>query len=322
MNVAQLTLTPIHRWVIVAILFVTPALFLAGVTNYYFFAGSWLPYMSIASLLLPLYLLFFELPHIIASYLGFFDREYVRFYSRSLFIWLPLVLSGFGLLLWWHMTAAIVLYLVATMYHVMRQQTGIALMFGVKKDKWHAMWSWLAVGITAVMYLTIAVPDIVGETYIQFAYTLTIGFLLLLASLSFYLVSRTPGRLARIYILMLPVLLIQSYILLTIGYLFLAIFMIRFVHDVTAFLFYIAHDVNRNRVAVQNWLYKFVPFIPKALYVVVPAFGVGLGLAMRETITNTEAIFIISMFLAMIHYFLESVMWKRESLHRRYVKVV
>jgi hypothetical protein len=139
---------------------------------------------------------------------------------------------------------------------------------------------------------------------------------------SLVIASRTTGWQGRVYVLALPLMLIGSYYLLVIGYLFLSIFILRFVHDITAFIFYITHEVNRNREGVKNWLYKLVPFVPGALFVVVPAFGIGFGLVLREVFTSYEAIFIVSMVLAMTHYYLESIMWKRESLHRQYVKVM
>jgi hypothetical protein len=160
----------IHRSVILLVLAVTPFMFLAGVVNFHFADASWLPYMGLTSFLLPLYLLFFELPHILSSFIGFFDREYVRFYKRQLFFWLPTFLGVFALLIWWNLTFAIVLYLVGTTYHVMRQQTGIALMFGVRKDRLHAVWSWLAVLATAIVYLTVGAPEVLGETYLTYVH--------------------------------------------------------------------------------------------------------------------------------------------------------
>jgi hypothetical protein len=312
----------IHRSVILLVLAATPLMFLAGVANYYLAEASWLPYMGLASFLLPLYLLFFELPHILSSFIGFFDREYVRFYRRQLFFWLPMFLGGFAVLIWWNLMVAIVLYLVGTTYHVMRQQTGIALMFGVRKDRWHALWSWSAVLVTAIVYLTVGAPEVLGDVYMSYLHQITTLLLGVVAVVSLVIMSRTAGWQGRVYVLALPLMLIGSYYLFVIGYLFLSIFILRFVHDITAFIFYITHEVNRNREGVKNRLYKMVPFVPKALFVVVPAFGVGLGLVLREVFTSYEAIFIVSMLLAMTHYYLESIMWKRESLHRQYVKVV
>jgi hypothetical protein len=103
------------------------------VADQVFFEKALLPYMGLTSLFLPLYLLFFELPHIIASFLGFADREYVQRYKSSLLVVLPLLLLFVGFLMYLNFMATVVLYLCATMYHVIKQQTGIALILGTKK---------------------------------------------------------------------------------------------------------------------------------------------------------------------------------------------
>jgi hypothetical protein len=316
------SLVPIRRFIILGVFLVVPLCFFLGLYDYYFGGRALLPYMGLTSLLLPLYLLFFELPHIISSYVGFFDREYLGFYRRHLLLWLPIMLIGFAFLIAWQLSVAIVLYLVATMYHVMRQQTGIALLFGVPKARLFHAWSWLTIVITTMMYLTLGVPELVGPILTQWAYQVSVVFLAILGLLSLFLAHRSKSASARFYIGMTWLMLVASYSLLVLGYLFLAIIMIRVIHDVTAFLFYITHEINRNQTTVQNWLYRLVPGIPKALYVVVPALGVGVGLALRESVTSAEAIFIVSMFLALVHYYLESIMWKRDSLHRKYVRVV
>jgi hypothetical protein len=313
---------PIRRTFLLTVFAIVPLCLGLGLYDYYLRDGALLPYMGLTSLLLPLYLLFFELPHIISSYVGFFDREYVRFYARHLFLLLPLCLALFTGLLVWQFSAAVVLYLTLTMYHVMSQQTGIALMFGVKKTRLYHGWMWLTIIITTVMYLTLGVPHLVGQVFVELAYQVTIVLLVLLGLISGLLAYQSETKSARFYIIMTWLMLVASYVLLVLGYFFLAIFMIRFIHDVMAFLFYITHEINRNQTTVKNWLYRVVPGVPKALYVVVPAFGVGVGLALRETVTSVEAIFIVSMFLALVHYYLESIMWKRDSLHRKYVKVV
>lgn len=312
----------INRKIILAIFAIVPIIFFLGLINYYYYDASFLPYMGMTSFLLPLYLLFFELPHIITSFIGFLDREYVVFYARHLFIWLPLILAGFSLLVWWQITLAIVLYLVATTYHVMSQLTGISLMFGIPKNTVYQVWSWMAIFIATFIYLAIAAPHLVGDKFTDLVFTATIGALTIFGLLCAYMVYQVKSFAAKTYIVMTLLMLVCSYILVTIGYIFLAIFMIRFIHDITAFLFYVTHEMNRNQKEIKNYLYRLIPYLPKSLMIVVPAIGVGIGLALRETITGVEAIFIVSMLLAIIHYYLESIIWRRGSLHRQYVKVI
>jgi len=81
------------RWLL-AVYLIVPVLLLVVIIDRIWFSESLLPYMGLSSLLLPLYLLLFELPHIIASLLGFADREYRQQYARPLYLGLPAVLLG------------------------------------------------------------------------------------------------------------------------------------------------------------------------------------------------------------------------------------
>lgn len=312
----------VKRSVILVVLAIVPVCLFVGLFDYYVKGGSLLPYMSLTSLLLPLYLLFFELPHIISSYIGFFDKEYIWFYAQHIFLWIPLLLGGFALLLFWNLTVAILLYLVVTMYHVMKQQAGIVLMFGVLKSRLYHFWTWTAISIITAQYLTQVAPHLLDQAFVNMVQQFTVASLILFGVISVMLAYQAPNASARFYVMMTWFMLVAACTLLSVGYLFLAFFMIRFIHDITAFLFYISHEINRNQTVVRNILYKLIPFVPKVLYIVVPAVGVVTGLILRGLITNTEALFIVGMYLGFIHYYLESIMWKRNSLHRQYVKVL
>lgn len=54
---------------LLAVYLIVPVLLIIALIDIGYFGGALLPYMGIGSLLIPLYLLFFELPHIIASFL-------------------------------------------------------------------------------------------------------------------------------------------------------------------------------------------------------------------------------------------------------------
>ncbi len=313
---------PIHRTWILRVFYIIPVVVFITAIDWWYFDAALLPYMGITSLLLPLYLLFFELPHIVASFIGFFDKEYVQFYRRHLLFGLPLLLAGFAILLYLVPLVAIGTYLAATTYHVMRQQTGIALMFGVVKNSLHAQWSWCAVLVTAVMYVALGLPQMISSevaSVLSLVVPLALGAL---AFLSVRIMHRTSNTFGIRYVAATMVMLLASYTLLSFGYLFLAVFIIRFVHDVTAFMFYITHECNRNRSEIKNIFYQLIPFVPHSLVIIVPSLAIAIGLATREVVSNAEALFIVIMFLSFVHYYLESIMWKRESLHRKQVRLV
>lgn len=312
----------IKRSLLLALFTIVPLLLVIGMSDYYYFDASLLHYMGLTSLFLPVYLLFFELPHILASYLGFIDREYVVHYSRHLFIWLPLILLSFLGLLWVNLNLAVVIYLIFTIYHVIKQQTGIALLFGVRKNLTYQLWTWLAILITTLNFLMIVGPAYISKVTLASFTNLIYGLIFLGTITSVVLIYQSSTTMSRLYIMATWLMLAASYLLLGIGYVFFAFFVIRFIHDVTAFIFYITHEINRNRATIKNYLYRILPMVPMSLVVFVPVFAVGLGLTMRGVVTDVQALFIINMMLGFMHYYLESVMWKRNSPHRQYVKVV
>lgn len=280
-----------------------------------------LPYFGPLSLSLPLYLLFFEMPHIIASFVGFIDKEYVAHYRKHLILGVPFMLACFLGLLWIDFTTAVAVYLMVTMYHVMRQQTGISMFFGVPKNKWFHIWSWSLIASIAVMYVGVMLPKFVEDFEASYISSFIMATFLLAIIGGIALMFKSE-RIGVWYILLTLAMVATSYLVLWFGYFFLAVFVGRFVHDVTAFLFYITHEMNRNVGQIENALYSMVPLLPRSLIVVVPLVAISLGLLLREGVSNTQMLFTIIMSLAFIHYYLESVMWKRDSLHRHYVKVV
>ncbi len=316
------TFYSIHRSWILGLFLIVPLVLLVWSWDMTFNDRGLLPSLGPASLFLPLYLLIFEMPHIFASFVGFMDKEYVAHYRTHLMVGIPLMLTGFFSLLWFDITTAVAVYLAVTMYHVMRQQTGIALMFGVPKNKWHERWAWSLVLSTAVMYVAIMLPRFVEDINTSYLVFFIVATLIAALISGGFLARTTSSRWGISYIALTLLMVITSYTVLWFGYFFLAIFVARFIHDVTAFLFYITHEMNRNKDLVRNFLYQAIPLLPLSLILVVPLIAIFLGVFLRESISNTELLFALIMTFGFIHYYLESVMWKRGSPHREFVKVV
>jgi ABC-type uncharacterized transport system permease subunit len=126
----------------------------------------------------------------------------------------------------------------------------------------------------------------------------------------------------RWYIFAVSMLFISSYLFIVMGYIFFVVLSFRFVHDISAFAFYITHDRNRNRNGTKNWLYKALKFIPLPYFVVVPILALVAAYAVRSFTDQALQIgFSIVILIAMCHYYLESVMWKRDTPHRQNVRV-
>lgn len=309
-----------RSWLLSVFLIIPAALLVVYVDQTYL-ESSLLPYMGLGSLFIPLYLLFFELPHILASFLGFFDREYAEHYRRHIIIALPVILTCTLILAWWQYYAVVLLYLVLTMYHVMKQQTGVSLILGAPKSTLFHVWSVLGVIGAAMLYVALFAPFLIPSTsagIVAYGVPVLLGCFVIVGMLFAY-EARETG--AWMYILGTVAMIASSFYLLTLAYVFLAIFVMRFAHDVIAFMFYLTHEYNRNHTVVKNMFYGFLPRRPVSILIAVPLFGILIGLALRASLPSVEALFTLTVLLGFAHYYFESFMWKRGSLHRAYVRV-
>jgi hypothetical protein len=118
-------------------------------------------------------------------------------------------------------------------------------------------------------------------------------------------------------------------------YYFLAILMPRLVHDITAYSFYVSHDVNRHGEQPGNGLFRWTTrfHIPAAL--VLPAlsflltyllqvYGDGLVNLLLQTLFATQVYKAVTLgligYLALMHYYTEAFVWSAGSPLRRYIR--
>lgn len=305
---------------IFSVFLIVPLVALFGGWDYFFNNQKLLPHLQFDSLFLPLYLLVFELPHVFASFLSFFQKEYITQYKKHLYLGIPLTLLLFLVLVGANFYLAITVYLIVTLFHVTRQLTGIAHFYGVPKNYWHGWWTWLLTAGLASMYIVMQ-PGFVPAAYHELLLIIVQITILLSAACGLRLLFDTKQTFGRWYIILAILMSAVSYGMLVLGYAFLSVLIVRVIHDVTAFMFYINHEMNNNNKLVQNWLYKYVPCLPWSLIVIVPAIAIGLGLILRSSIENVQVLFAIVMTVSFIHYYLESVIWKRDSLHRKNIRI-
>lgn len=102
------------------------------------------------------------------------------------------------------------------------------------------------------------------------------------------------------------------------GYAVIAVIMLRFVHDISAFCIYVKHDtlfLSKNK---KNYLYSLFRIQAKYVYVFLPVFSIFISYFLQVK-GNIFVTFIV-LLLALNHYYLESVIWKRGSLHREMLR--
>lgn len=299
---------------------ILPILLLVVLADMFYF-DSWLrPYMGIEAILLPLFIFIFNLPHIIASLLSFFDGEYVTYYKRHLFFYLPTLLIATALLLFVNYELGIAFFLISDVWHGIKQKTGIALLLGARPGWLHHLWTFLPFFTTAVVYIYFIIPSVFPEVLEPLISPVILaGIVALFLVMILKMWQSVPE--VRLYIFLVSLLFFVSYFFVLSGYIFLGILAFRFVHDVSAFAFYINHDHNRNKDGQKNVVYRLLSKVPLPTLILTPVLAF-LFAYITRTATNGVAIgYTIVILVCMCHYYLESVMWKRGSLHRQQIKV-
>ena len=318
---ATKSIMTIPRRLLVLVYLILPVLLLVVLSDIFYFNSKLLPYMGIEALLLPVFIFIFNLPHIIASFFSFFDREYISYYRKYLFGYLPLLLLGTGLLLSIDFRLGFVLYMIYDIWHGVKQQVGVALILGAKPTWLHKVWTSLAFISASIAYVYILIPDMYPPAFVPFiSPVLFIGVLSFFVSMVIMIWKSIPA--VRWYIFSVSMLFILSYFFILSGYIFFAFLAIRFVHDVTAYAFYVTHDHNRKKSVGNNWFYKLLTSVPLPTLILTPFFGFLFAYMVRSAVDGLAYGYSIIVLIGMAHFYLESVMWKRGSPHRQYVKVV
>lgn len=299
---------------------ILPLLFFIVVADIFFLNSKLLPHLGINALLLPLFIFIFNLPHIIASFVGFLDREYVGFYKKHLFLYLPLFLIATGILLFVNYELGLIFYFVNDVWHGLKQKAGIALILGARPGALHTVWTVIPFVLTSVIYVYLLLPQVFPlEIMHQVSMSILAGTVL------FCLVTAIKvwksAQKVRFYIFLFSIFFVFTYFFVLTGYVFFAILAFRFVHDVSAFAFYINHDHNRNLESKKNWLYQMLSFIPLPVVIITPFVAYLFAYIIRTVANGLEIVFSIVVLTGMTHFYLESIMWKRDSLHRKHVKV-
>lgn len=270
----------------------------------------------------PLYILFFELPHIIASFVSYADRDYVNFYRHKLFVRLPILVVFVVAMIYVNFAIVFSIYVFYTMYHVLKQQTGVASMLLRRNDIFHKLWTYTAIAATSLSFFYVYSSAIeVGSLSFWPDLTLITAFTLLFVVVSMiyanYLSKKGMGWW---YFLATSAMVLVGYLCIYFGYLFFAIFAFRFAHDVTAFIFYAVHDSNRNYDNAKNFIYRFIKPFHLPLIFITPAVGIFIAYILQSQNLVVVHGISLAMVLGFVHYYIEGFAWKRNSLHREQLR--
>ncbi len=258
----------------------------------------------------------FTLPHIIASFFGFFDKEYIDTYGPRLLSsarYIAVLVIGLSFI---SANLVFLIFALYTMTHVFLQQAGIAKSLMQGSNSWHKPWQWLGVILSFALYINVYADFIKIDGRFFTAFLALVSVLFIAAGSRAVMASKTS--IGQQYFWATTLTPLVSWLFLAIGYPLLIIAVPRVIHDLTAYAFYVAHDHNRFVNSRSNYIYKF----GRSLGLPVAATCLGLSLALAYPFQAGglgQAAYPILMAVTIMHYYIEGFMWKREGLHRRYI---
>lgn len=283
-----------------------------------------------------LFQILFGTPHILASTIVLVSNtEYLKFYQRNILLMTAAIAIVFGIgSLFIPYQVFYVLVAAWTVYHVLKQQHGVAR--GVcRLPPWaFYLLLWLSVIAGLVVYIGIFLKNSLDAQQTEWIKLLA-GLLcagLILSAL--YCQRYVTTAFGKWFLWSNIFLVISSFYLYLQQYYFLAILAPRLVHDATAYIFYVTHDYNRHHNHPQNFIYRYAARWNLNIFIVLPVCSFVLAFVLQAygdniVSTITEFLFGVDIrkaitlgllgYLALMHYYTEAFTWKQDSPYRRFI---
>lgn len=270
----------------------------------------------------------FGIQHIVGEFQILADKEYAAKYG-----WRILRILGTSLLF----TVALgylfgpkvvtAVYLIAVSYHLIAQQFGF-MVVSLKKapDVWLLIMKWAMVGVAVICFFMLywePIPIALLSDDVQEPFVLGLKALLFIVGAASILavVKNWGNKLGVAHIVGNVGLMACGYVCFITGYYFFVVVIFRIIHDLSAWMIYIAHDVNRNKAQTVNYIYRVFPdSMPQPLKSIVSGLVIG-GVIISVCQLNY---WFYSVFLALelCHYYSEAFLWRKGTLLRNEVVFV
>lgn len=264
--------------------------------------------------------IFFIIPHVHASFFSVFDRDYISHYKKQIAIGVPVIIAV-ALFLPMVIGEKMFLFITAawTAKHLVYQQFAIAPLLSLGRSKLNVYWEWIGVFLSVLMY-SVLFPD---ESYFDLHDVLKYATPFLVPPFLYYtyfIAKNSQKKVGLYYVWANAAMILIGVMEYFLGYGFFAIFSIRIIHDFTGFYFYICHDTNRAREKRNNYLYRFFGFINLPIFILCPLLAILFAMPFN-LLTNPESSLAFLSILTMSHYYFDSIEWKKDSIHRKYILV-
>jgi hypothetical protein len=283
-----------------------------------------------------LFQILFGTPHIIASNILLVSNpDYLKHYKRQITLMTVAIAVAYivgNMLLPYRL-----LYVVVatwTVYHVLKQQYGIARGVCQLPESVFKLLLTLSVAAGVAIYISIFLRNsLTADQVVWIKHVAALGCLLLVIAAFVYQHLVTTSFGLWFYWSNVFLVLTSFYLFLQQHY-FMAILAPRFVHDATAYLFYVTHDYNKHNRQPQNFLYRFTARYDLHIFIVLPvisfllafllqAYGDDLVNLITHHLLGKEFYKVITMgflgYLALMHYYMEGLTWQKDSPYRKFI---
>lgn len=257
--------------------------------------------------------LFFVLPHIVASSLLLCNRAYLKHYSRMLkqgFVGCAALAFLLPLLI--PMNLWLLIFGLLTIHHVLAQQFGMAVGLARANTRLAHAWKWTGLIAGVLVYYLFYYSKTVPPEHADTLFILTATSIAVFGLLTGITFARSGNTQAILYGWANFAMIAVAYIAIKTEYFFFAVLAPRMIHDLTAFSFYVVHDINQERSHAARL--RLLRFIPVALITPV------LAIALASSLKSFAALAVIQ-FLTLFHYWTERFTWRSGTPHRQYVSL-
>lgn len=269
-----------------------------------------------------LFLLFFLWPHIIMSLITMLDKEYLVSYKNSINRY---KLLGFILVLFiyfFNKELFFFVYAILTLKHFTCQQIGLETLTSGPQPKFIYLAYFLILLMLNCWVEFPGLPLLGDLRLLLLKYKLDFYFFGFVTLILFYNTHQRYLNNKKNPIIQGNFLFVVTiYLTFLLGYPFFSFLIPRILHDLTAIIFYLFHDYNRNKTEKKNSIFRIIPYTEKYFFIYPLLFSFLFANFLFELAIRTEVMAIFLFSMGLTHYFIEDFIWKKGGIHRREILI-
>jgi hypothetical protein len=283
-----------------------------------------------------LFQILFGTPHIIASNIVLVsNQDYFKHYQRHIIgMSIAIAIAYFFGNMIFPYRALYIAVAALTVFHVLKQQYGIAKGLCRLPEWAYKLLLCLSVAAGLVIYIGIFLHGTLDPETVLWVKNCAAAGCIVLGLAGIYCQRYVTDIFGKWFYWSNILLVITSFYLFYQQYYFMAILVPRFVHDTTAYVFYVVHDYNKHARQPKNLLYRcaercnlhvfmVLPVLSFALAFLLQAYGDEAVNVITRYLLGKEFYKLITMgllgYLALMHYYMEGLTWQKDSPYRNYI---